>query len=134
VQCHEEIPFSSLQAFQVEVERYPDLGGIYENGLFGGPSYQVCSEWGAGKAEDSANQPVYSDIPTLLMSGEFDPITPPEWGRHAAETLENGYFYEYPGIGHGASALPGCPSQMFMAFLENPAFTPDGACIQEMSN
>jgi hypothetical protein len=66
------------------------------------------------------------------MSGEFDPITPPAWGRQAAETLENGYFFEYPGIGHGASAVPGCPRQMFTAFLQNPASAPDGSCIREM--
>lgn len=132
VQCHEEIPFSSPQEFEAEMERYPELGGMYENGLLGGLSYKICQEWGAGRADNSANQPVSSDVPTLLMSGEFDPITPPDWGRHAAETLENGYFTEYPGIGHGASVLPGCPSEMFTAFLENPFSEPDGACIQEM--
>ena len=133
VQCHEEIPFSSAKEFQAEMERFPDLGGMYENGLLGGLSYRICEEWGAGRAEDNADHPVFSDLPTLLMSGEFDPITPPEWGRHAAETLANGYHYEFPGVGHGASVMAGCPSEMFTAFLQNPGATPDDSCIQGMS-
>jgi pimeloyl-ACP methyl ester carboxylesterase len=132
VQCHEELAFSSPEEFRRTMARYPELGAMYESALLGGLAYRACDTWGAGQADASANQPVFSDIPTLLMSGEFDPITPPEWGRHAAETLENGYFYEYPGIGHGASAVEGCPSQMMVAFLEDPNTAPDDGCIAEM--
>jgi hypothetical protein len=78
------------------------------------------------------NQPVTSDIPTLVMQGEYDPITPPAWGQHAAETLENGYFYIYPGVGHGAALVDGCPREMMLAFLENPTATPDDSCIAGM--
>jgi pimeloyl-ACP methyl ester carboxylesterase len=133
VQCHEEIPFSSLRGFQDEMKRYPELGGMYENGLSGSLFYQICAEWGAGQAEASANQAVYSDIPTLLMSGEFDPITPPEWGWRAAETLENSYVFEYPGIGHGASAVEGCSQEMMVAFIKSTGSALDSECINTMS-
>jgi hypothetical protein len=63
---------------------------------------------------------------------EFDPITPPAWGRRAAATLANSFFYEYPGVGHGASGLPGCPREMFTAFLEEPREAPEDACIEGM--
>jgi pimeloyl-ACP methyl ester carboxylesterase len=65
----------------------------------------------------------------LLMAGEFDPITPPAWGRHAAATLANGYFVEYPGVGHGASAVPGCPREMLVAFVQDPRVRPDDTCL-----
>jgi hypothetical protein len=81
VQCHEEIPFSSWEEFQAVIQRYPELGGLYETGLLGGLSYRICPQWGAGQAEASANEPVYSAVPALVMNGEFDPVTPPEWGR-----------------------------------------------------
>jgi pimeloyl-ACP methyl ester carboxylesterase len=105
---------------------------MYNNAILGELAFRVCQEWGAGEAGESANQPVTSSIPTLLMSGEFDPITPPEWGRHAAETLENGYFYEFPGVGHGASLADNCPMQMMEQFLEHPESPPDDACISGM--
>jgi hypothetical protein len=66
------------------------------------------------------------------MAGEYDPITPPAWGRHVAETLENSYLFEYPGVGHGASTVVGCPRDMMIAFLNDPTTPPDSACIAEM--
>lgn len=132
VQCHEELAFSSLAAFQDELARHPEISEMYENSILGGLAYRVCSAWEAGRADESANQPVFSEVPTLVMAGEFDPITPPEWGHHAAETLANSFFYEYPGLGHGAGALPGCPNRMFIAFLEDPLHAPASECIAEM--
>ncbi|MGW8251738.1 MAG: alpha/beta fold hydrolase, partial [Anaerolineales bacterium] len=112
VQCHEELAFSSMEQFRSLNSEFPELAQMYNNVVLGELAYRVCQECGAGVAEADANQPVRSRIPTLLMGGEFDPITPPEWGKHAAETLENGYFFEYPGIGHGASVTDKCPMHM----------------------
>lgn len=133
VQCHEELAFSSLEAFRAELARYPELSGMYANSILGGLAYRACQVWDAGRAEDSANQPVYSAAPTLLMNGEFDPITPPAWGQRAAETLDHVYIYVYPGVGHGASGVEGCPQHMMSAFLLNPAAAPDDACIGRMN-
>jgi pimeloyl-ACP methyl ester carboxylesterase len=105
---------------------------MYEDSVLGELAYRACQFWDAGQAEASANQPVISDLPTLVMSGEFDPVTPPAWGRQAAGTLENSFYFEYPGVGHGASVLEGCPQQMFTAFLQDPGSAPEDACIQEM--
>jgi hypothetical protein len=66
------------------------------------------------------------------MSGQYDPVTPPDWGRRAAETLPNSFFFEYPGVGHGASPGTGCPADMMTAFLNDPTTAPDDACIGEM--
>jgi pimeloyl-ACP methyl ester carboxylesterase len=132
VQCHEEIAFSSIEAFEAEAARHPDVAGMYANSLLGGMAYRACEAWDAGQAEAAANEAVAGDVPTLLMAGEFDPITPPAWARHAAETLTHAYVYEYPGIGHGASGLPGCPQQMFVAFLENPLTAPEATCLAGM--
>lgn len=134
VQCHEEIAFSNLQDFQAEVAKYPELESFYQQSLLGTLAYRVCQSWGAGVADESANQPVHSAVPTLLFSGEFDPITPPSWGAHAASTLENAYHYEFPGVGHGASSLSGCPRQMVAAFLNSPNEAPNDDCIASLLN
>jgi hypothetical protein len=67
------------------------------------------------------------------MAGEYDPITPPAWGQRAAQTLTRSYFFEYPGVGHGASVVSGCPQDMMIAFLGDPGRAPDDACMAEMS-
>jgi hypothetical protein len=134
VQCNEEIAFSSPDAVRDIEMRYPELVGTFAHGLMGDLAYRVCEHWDAGHADPSANEPVYSDIPTLIMTGEFDPITPPEWGRHVAATLTQAYAFEYPGVGHGASNVVGCPLDMLLAFLNDPGSPPDDTCIAAMGS
>jgi len=132
VQCNEELAFSSLEEFEAVLADYPELAGFFEDSMLGYPAFHVCTYWGSGQAAAIENEPVSSDVPTLVMQGEYDPITPPDWGRNAAETLENGHFFEYPGVGHGASVVAGCPCEMLIAFLNDPAHAPDDSCIAEM--
>jgi hypothetical protein len=49
-----------------------------------------------------------------------------------AKTLEKSYFFEYPGVGHGASSQAGCPRDMMIAFFKDPTAAPDDACMAEM--
>ena len=71
------------------------------------------------------NEPVASDIPTLVLAGEYDPITPPAWGELASNGLENSFFLEFPGLGHGVSLEGGCPLGIILAFLDEPSVNPD---------
>lgn len=132
VSCHDEVPFSSLEQAQASLERYPALKGIFTNSNLGTSGFRTCAGWGAGEAAASANQAISSDIPTLLMSGEFDPITPPSWAQRAARTLKNGHSYEYPALGHGVSPTEGCPRDMALAFIDDPTAMPDDSCIADM--
>ena len=132
VQCHEELAFGSWAELQAALREFPELVTLYELSLVGRLPYDVCEKWDSGRAGPEENQAVTSDLPILLMSGEFDPVTPPAWGQHAAETLENDIFVEFPGVGHGASVVPGCPQDMMIAFLDDPTRPPDGACVAGM--
>ncbi len=131
VLCNEEIPFSTWEEFEAAVAEYPEFAGFFAGFEVGGLAYAVCPGWGAGRADARENEPVMSDIPTLIMTGEYDPIVPPGWGQQATGTLTNSYFFEYPGMGHGVS-LGDCPRSMMLAFLDDPSAAPDGACMVEM--
>lgn len=131
VQCNEELSFSTLEQFEAVLLDYPDLAPFIRDTILGEPAYHVCTFWGAGQAAAAENEPVTSDIPTLIMQGQHDPVTPSAWGQHAAQTLKNSYFYLYPGVGHGASVVD-CPREMMLAFFKNPQTAPDDACIARM--
>jgi pimeloyl-ACP methyl ester carboxylesterase len=133
VLCHDEIPFDSPQELDAALAQYPELAKSLDESILGRMGFRLCPEWGAGQAGPELDQPVTSDVPTLVMSGQFDPITPPAWGQRAAETLKNGYFFEYPGVGHGASTVEGCPQQMMVAFFQDPTRAPDSACVAAMA-
>jgi len=133
VLCHEEIPFSSWTAFQAAVEPYPEFVGFFDGFEVGGLSYQTCPVWGAGVADARENEPVVSDIPTLITTGEYDPIVPPTFGAVASETLSNSHFYVFPGIGHGAIPVDDCPVGIVLAFWDDPSAALDDSCLSTMA-
>lgn len=92
----------------------------------------ICKSWGQIDLNPEIDEPVYSDIPVLLLNGEMDPITPPENGEHAAATLSHATNLVFPGMGHGAFLSNNCPTSITLAFLNDPQETPDSGCIQQM--
>ena len=66
-------------------------------------SLKICEAWDVPPAEPTTNEAVSSDIPTLILAGQLDPITPPSYGELAAQTLPNSTFLLFPNVGHGVS-------------------------------
>jgi pimeloyl-ACP methyl ester carboxylesterase len=94
--------------------------------------FQVCSYWGAGAAAPRENEAVRSDLPTLILAGQYDNATPPGWAYLAAETLPNAFVYEFPGAGHSLLSADQCAIDITTAFLDAPDRAPDGSCIAEI--
>ena len=131
VQCNEEIPFGSMESFEEILVGYPELTSFYKSTMVGALSYDVCQDWPSGRADPIENQAVHSDIPTLVMTGEFDPIALPAWSKQVADNLENAYFFEFPSFGHGSTSYE-CPRNMLISFINAPAQEPDSSCIADI--
>lgn len=76
----------------------------------------ACAEWPRGPVPDDFHEPVESDRPVLLLSGELDPVTPPEWADQAAATLANSRHLVLTGKGHNVVHL-GCVPFLMRDFL-----------------
>ena len=129
VGCGEETPFNSPDKIASVNEAYPRLGKHFDIDTI----FAVCDSWGAKEADPIENLAVSSRIPTLVLAGEYDPITPPLWGRMVAESLNASFFYEFSGMGHGVSTSGECPLSITLAFLDDPTVEPDTSCISTMS-
>ncbi len=93
----------------------------------------VCAAWGARPPNAEQDQPVVSAIPTLVLAGQFDPVTPPDWGRLVAQTLSHSYVFEFPGTGHGVIyGRRTCGFDVVSAFLADPASKPAATCIDSL--
>lgn len=101
---------------------------IVEYGIFG-----ICENWPVQEGHPSVKEPLVSDIPTLVLEGEFDPVTPPEYGRLVAENLSYSYFFEFPGAGHNVAVTNECARSIIGAFFDDPSQAPDAACVAEMA-
>ena len=128
VQCAEEIPFNSgNDAYTAAQGVQPEIAGFFPESVQ--YLFTVCQDWSGAVPDPRENQPVTSDIPTLILAGEFDPITPPSWGQMTANHLSNSYFFEFPGNGHWVTRSSRCALSIMLAFLDNPLNSPDASCL-----
>jgi pimeloyl-ACP methyl ester carboxylesterase len=107
----------------------PQLAGYFDLDY----AFTLCESWQSRQADPVENAAAASDIPALLLAGQFGPVTPPGWGRLAAETLRNHLFYEFPGLGHGIVRSEGWGLDFGLQFLADPAREPDAACLDELT-
>jgi pimeloyl-ACP methyl ester carboxylesterase len=134
VQCNEELAFDSVETMQQILDQLrPELQGFARRNGSDPAQLQVCAAFGAGQPQAVENEAVTSDRPTLVVSGQYDPITPPAGGKLAADSLSNSYFFTFAGAGHGVIASNDCAQSMALAFLKNPATKPDAACLTQVT-
>ncbi len=91
-----------------------------------------CAHWPQGVLEENFHEPVYSDKPVLILSGEADPITPPQYGDELASTLSNALHIVNSGQGHMQAHL-GCIPTLMQQFIEftNPQSL-DLTCLERL--
>jgi pimeloyl-ACP methyl ester carboxylesterase len=77
---------------------------------------RVCADWPRGSIPADAHQLVHSAAPVLLLSGERDPVTPPEFGQRVASRLPNSLHVVFPHSGHGSEGP--CAQGIVDRFLE----------------
>ena len=127
VECYEQAPLLSAETAAAVQARHPLLPDLASPSLVA-----VCDAWHSERADPALlRQPVAVDIPTLVVAGEFDPITPPGHGRRVAAALPHSQYFEVRGAGHGALRSP-CPRRLAVAFLNSPEQTLDTSCLDEL--
>lgn len=131
VECGEDLSQMTLAELEATAQVLrPELQASMLESLRS--SYAVCDIWQQPAVPAEQKLPVTSSIPTLVLSGEFDPITPPSNGEVAMETLSNAYFYTFPGMGHGIFLNDRCSDGIIQDFLEVPTSEPAGTCVTNM--
>jgi len=92
----------------------------------------ACSVWPKHAVADDFHEPVTSDIPSLLITGSWDPVTPPYTAYQAAETLSNSRVLEVQGAAHIASTR-GCVPELTAEFIDtaDPSAL-DAACVNDI--
>ena len=79
--------------------------------------YAACKDFPHGKVAAEFFEPTISDIPTLLLSGNHDPVTPPSQANLAAKTLSQHKQIVVMGMGHIVSIHP-CVRRVLTQFVD----------------
>ena len=111
VMCTEDAPFYDRAGIDHAALEASYMGAYQLDAL-----QAICSVWPAGPIDEDFKQPLSTDIPTLLLSGSADPITPPRYADMAAAGLKKAWLLTGEHQGHGQIAV-GCMPRIVDGFI-----------------
>lgn len=125
VLCTEDAPFIATAVLDRAA-----LGKTYQGTDQIDAMLEICKLWPRGAMDADLHTPLHSDVPTLLLSGEADPVTPPADAERAAQGLTSKRLLVLSGEGHGQLNVS-CVPRLMAAFLNSA--DPEGldaACLR----
>ena len=110
IACNEDYPRISATDFEQDANNNFGAG----NSHFG--FKMVCPLWPQYRPSEDFYQAVTADIPTLILSGNLDPVTPPSNGEYSAKSLPNNHHIVVENAAHTV-AMSTCASDIINEFL-----------------
>jgi len=116
---------------RIEPESIPrETEGTFTGDLRVRRQMAICEFWPKSELPDDFGEPVSVDVPTLVLSGSHDPVTPPRWGEETVRHLPNGRHIVVPGA-HGVGGP--CVDDMIRQFLDAADVEAiDASCVDSM--
>lgn len=129
VMCAEEGSFTDAGKLAEMRDGHKNIKSFLDDATF-----ETCQRWPHAQLNEADIAPVRSDIPTLILTGEYDPTTPPEWGALIATDLNSSYLFEFPGFGHGIVGTKNeCANRILLDFVQAPDTRPvSSGCIDDL--
>lgn len=112
------------------------VAGVFREVRTAAPAAGRCPSWakagmlqGLPPLDPDTHAAVYSGVPVLLLSGAFDPVTPPEWADLAKEGLSRASELVFPAGGHIVSFDNPCAHEAVARFFGNPSDPSPPGCF-----
>jgi pimeloyl-ACP methyl ester carboxylesterase len=124
--CNEDLPKITAEMFKADAEN--NFGGNDSHNAW----LQACPLWPKYSVNDEFYNSVTANIPTLILSGDLDPVTPPSNGEKSAKTIPNSHHIVSKNSAHIVASTP-CAIDIVNEFLEtqNPKEL-DETCLSEL--
>jgi len=116
IECRETWAYVDRAARRKSIE----TSGIYGLTARTSKSPAFCPVWRVPPAPAAERQPVKAATPVLLLSGAYDWLTPPAWGREAARHLSVARHVVFRAQGHGVVVQDSCAARLRDAFIDEP--------------
>jgi len=125
VDCQEDLATVDLDQLRRDARRYPSLDTVT---VLHDGTRDICKLWHVGRQPGAAFAPVHSDVPVLMLNGEFDPATSPGYVAPTARALGHAYGFVLAGFGHYMNPYE-CPRVVRNSFFDHPDRRPTDACL-----
>jgi pimeloyl-ACP methyl ester carboxylesterase len=124
VLCAEDMPFTR----DSEIDAV--MSGTFYGGFRAHLFIKICEQWPRGEMPPKFREPIKSDLPVLILSGELDPVTPPELATPLLRWLPNGRQILVHNATHYAYE---CKEKLAREFIERgTAKGLDASCVEEI--
>lgn len=130
--CNDGLRETAVESFAIDSKQFPVLAASITSE--GDPEawVELCADLGLSARPREQYAAVQTDIPTLLVEGDMDPITPPPLAHAILPGFENGTYVEFPYAGHGPTRSVECGGDFLNKFFDDPTAEPDLRCVDEM--
>jgi len=92
-----------------------------------------CKEWPKRGVPADFHAPLSGATPVLVLSGQYDPVTPPRYGDQVVKGLPNARHLVVPGNGHNVLAR-GCAPKLITEFIDTAdAKSLEAECLDEQT-
>lgn len=136
INCREQVYSTTPDELLENLGSHPDTEEIGLAWVYGDPHFifDLCDAWQVNRPYIDEMIPVNSNIPVLLLAGQYDSATPPFYATRVAERLSQAQVVEFPGQGHAVSFnhVSNCPREILFAFLRAPEASIDSTCVTSM--
>ncbi|HEV7516546.1 MAG TPA: alpha/beta hydrolase [Thermoanaerobaculia bacterium] len=127
VTCAEDLPWIDAAAAARET------AGTYLEDYRITQQKRACAHWPRAAVPADVHTPVRSSVPVFLISGERDPVTPPEFGARVARSLPNSLHLVLPHGSHGGIGASPCLEGIARDFLDRAAVRGlDTTCVARL--
>jgi pimeloyl-ACP methyl ester carboxylesterase len=115
--CNDDFAWFDADALRAEMARRPRLANWLATALTVPP----CEGWPVQPRDAGFSRPVTSDLPVLLLAGEYDPVTPVRYADAALRHLPNGRLAVIPHVSHSVLDAAACAGDIVRDFLRDPS-------------
>lgn len=119
--CRDQMPFIDQAALAAAVAEDP----VYEAVFADSPYLSACEAWDVPPGDPDTSTPVDTDVPLLMLPGQFDSYSPPSLAREQAQALDMAWVLEVPGQTHNTLGYAECAITARNAWALDPMSPPD---------
>ncbi len=124
-------PEDLQQAYEAQPPQYHGLATVDVATVTN--AFALCQAWGVPTLDPSVKARVVSDIPTLVLHGEYDPSSSLQYAEEVVTNLENGFLFEFPRASHSLITENDCALLVAQEFIATPTIRPDIDCYRALN-
>ncbi len=120
-------PVGTEADYRQALQDYPQYAHYLELGW----RYQACHFLEQDNARPLSARKPLPDVPTLLLAGGLDPITPVDWAEDLHREWPQSQLAIFPEVGHAVIGTDACAHAHFRAFLRAPKEPWEPECLPD---